>query len=312
MTDRVTDPGPDLTAEAAIIIPHYNDVVRLARCLRALLPQIGPGVELIVVDNGSTQDLAPLRAEFPGLRLVVEPRKGAAEARNRGLAETSAPALFFLDCDCVPAPDWLACARRIAGQADVIGGRIEVFDEPAPGSLAPEPLAPARTGAQAFEAVFAFDNRAYVERKGFSVTANLLTRRAVMQATGPFVAGLSEDLDWCQRARAKGFSLIYADDLRVGHPSRGDWDALRRKWHRLTQESFALQDQSRGGRAIWGRAIWGLRALAMPLSIAAHLPRLWRAPDLTPGERWRGAATLTRLRLRRMVWMLAQALGQKI
>ena len=307
MTDPGADRGPDPTAEAAIIIPHYNDVVRLARCLRALLPQIGPEEELVVIDNGSTQDLAPLRAEFPGLRLVVEPRKGAAEARNRGLAETTAPALFFLDCDCVPAPDWLACARRIAGQADVIGGRIEVFDEPVPGSPNTVSLVTGRNGAQAFEAVFAFDNRAYVTRKGFSVTANLLTRRAVMQETGPFVAGLSEDLDWCHRARAKGFSLIYADDLRVGHPSRGDWDALARKWHRLTQESFALQPAG-----LVGRAIWGLRALAMPLSIPVHLPRLWRAPDLTPAERARGALTLTRLRLRRMVWMLAQALGRPI
>ncbi len=293
-------PPPPSPPEAAIIIPHYNDTARLMRCLGALMPQLDPQAELIVVDNGSTEDLAPLHARFPGLRLVVEPRKGAALARNRGVAETTAAALFFVDCDCVPSPDWLACALRARGRADLVGGRMDVFDE----------TAPPRTGAQVFEAVFAFDNRAYVQAKGFSVTANLLTRRDVFAATGPFVAGLSEDLDWCHRARAKGFTLIYAQDLRAGHPSRGDWGALARKWRRLTQESFALHGA--GGQGGRRRALWALKALAMPLSVLVHLPRVLRAPGLGMAERLRGAATLIRLRLRRMVWMLAQALGRQI
>lgn len=280
-------------AEAAIIIPHYNDTARLERCLRALMPQLTPQIELIVVDNASTDSLDLLRAAFPGLRIVTEPRKGAACARNRGVAETTAPLLFFLDCDCVPDADWLASALRLAKTADIIGGAVRVFDE----------TAPPRNGAQAFEAVFAFDNRAYVEQKGFSVTANLLTRRGVFQAVGDFIPGLSEDLDWCHRARAKGYRLAYAPELRVAHPSRGDWAALRKKWHRLTQEMFGVN-----GRSASARLRWGLKALAMPFSILAHAPRLLRAQNLTPAERLAGIVTLTRLRLTRAGWMLRQAL----
>lgn len=281
-------------AEAAVIIPHYNDAMRLTRCLAALMPQIGPGIEVIVVDNGSTESLAPLCAAWPGLRLVSEPAKGAAHARNRGVAETTAPLLFFLDCDCLPAPDWLETARAVCGSADVTGGRIDVFDE----------TPPPRSGAQAFEAVFAFDNRAYVARQGFSVTANLLTRRDVFVATGPFRAGLSEDLDWCRRATARGYRLAYEDSLRVGHPSRGDWPALCRKWRRLTEESFGVNGATPGRRLAWAA-----RAALMPVSILAHLPRLLRHPALRDGgERRRGAATLARLRLARMGWMLGQAL----
>ena len=85
MTDRVTDPGPDPAAEAAIIIPHYNDVVRLARCLRALLPQIRPGEELVVVDNGSTQDLAPHSAGSRAhcWKASRPPRRGSRSWRPR-------------------------------------------------------------------------------------------------------------------------------------------------------------------------------------------------------------------------------------
>jgi GT2 family glycosyltransferase len=282
-------------AEAAVIIPHYNDVTRLGRCLAALVPQVGPEVEVVVVDNRSTEDLAPVRAAHPGLRLVTEAQKGAAHARNRGVAETTAPLIFFLDCDCIPAPDWLATARIAIGRADLVGGRVDVFDE----------TPPPRNGAQAFEAVFAFDNRGYVARKGFSVSANLLTRRDVFQATGPFVHGLSEDLDWCRRATARGYRLVYADDLMVRHPSRGDWPALRRKWRRVNDESFALRPPG-----LAGRLSWGLRALAMPLSIPAHLPRILTSARLASGaERRAAAGMLVRMRLTRMAWMLRQATG---
>ena len=288
--------------DAAVIIPHYNDPERLSRCLAALLPTVPDNVEVIVVDNGSTQSLAPVRAAYPGLRIVTEPRKGAAMARNRGVTETVAPRLFFLDCDCVPAADWLATALRLADRADIIGGTITLFDEtPAP-----------RSGAEAFEAVFAFDNLAYIRDKGFSVTANMLATRKVFAAVGDFRDGVSEDFDWCSRAVAQGFSLLHQDDLRVAHPSRSDWPALRRKWHRLTVEAWGL---SGGGPGVSSstRARWALRALAMPASIIVHAPRVLRSPRLRgPGERLAALATLARLRLLRCGWMLRQAAGGRL
>lgn len=280
---------------AVIIIPHYNDTDRLGRCLSALSPQLTPHVQTIIVDNGSTQSLDPLRQAHPTVCFVNEPRKGAAMARNRGVAETTAPHLFFLDCDCVPGPDWVATALTVCDRADIVGGTITVFDE------TPGP----RSGAEAFEAVFAFDNKAYIERKGFSVTANLLTTRAVFEATGPFRPGLSEDLDWCHRAVAKGFALVHDDRLRVTHPTRPDWIALRRKWLRLTDEAWGLQN---GGLA--GRLRWGARAGLMPVSILAHTPRILLSRTLTgAGERRVAWTTLARLRLARCGWMLRQALS---
>jgi GT2 family glycosyltransferase len=281
--------------EAAVIIPHYNDAMRLQRCLAALMPTVPPEVEVVVVDNGSSDPLDAVRRAFPDLRIVTEARKGAAMARNRGVQETTAAWLFFLDCDCVPAPDWLATARRVAGGADIIGGTVTLFDE----------TPPPRSGAEAFETVFAFDNRGYIETKGFSVTANLLTRRDVFAAVGDFVPGLSEDLDWCHRARAKGYRLIHVGDLRVSHPTRTDWAALLRKWRRLTAEGFGVN-----GAGPAAKLRWAIRGLAMPLSILVHAPRVLTHPHLRGmGERMAALGTLARLRLRRMAWMLWQAMG---
>lgn len=282
--------------DAAVIIPHYNDPVRLARCLDALMPQLAglaAAIEVIVVDNNSDQPLPPVSDTWPGVRLVTETAKGAALARNRGVAETTAQRLFFLDSDCLPAPDWLETALRVADRAPLVGGSVPVFDE----------TPPPRSGAEAFEAVFAFDFRRYIEEKGFSGSGNLLTRRDVFDRIGGFRAGLSEDLDWCHRATAAGFALVYAEELRASHPSRSDWSALERKWRRLTDEAWGLE-----GRGPAARTRWALRALAMPLSILAHLPRVVRSNSLASGrERLRAAGTLTRLRLRRCGWMLAQA-----
>jgi len=264
------------------------------RCLAALMPQVAQDVEVVVVDNASPIRLDSVTQTHPNLRLVIEPQKGAAMARNRGVAETTAPHLFFLDSDCVPEPDWLACALTVKDKADVIGGTVTVFDEtPAP-----------RSGAEAFETVFAFDNAGYIRDKGFSVTANLLTTRTVFIDVGEFRTGMSEDLDWCQRATAKGYGLAHEDTLRVAHPTRSDWAALARKWRRLTDESWGLQ-----GNDVAARAKWALRAAAMPLSALAHLPRALRHPNLRGRtERLRAASTLIRLRMTRAGWMLQQAL----
>lgn len=282
----------------AIIIPHYNDVARLGRCLAALMENDLAGCEILVVDNGSTQSLAELRAAFPAVRFVTETERGAAAARNRGVAETTAPLLMFIDADCVAAPDWVSVGRAVAGKADLIGGRVEVFDE----------TPPPRSGAEAFEAVFAFDFRQYIEVQGFSGTGNLITRREVFEDVGPFRGGVSEDRDWSFRATAKGYRLTYEDGLRVGHPSRADWAALRHKWRRITQEMFGQT----GGGAM-ARLKWALKGLLMPASILAHLPKVLVSPALSgPRERWRAALTLARLRLLRMVWMLRQAAGLEI
>ena len=294
MTTTITADAPDI----AVIIPHYDDPVRLRRCLAAMAENELGRAEVLVVDNASPEPPEALTGEFPFARLLTEAEKGAGPARNRGVAESRAPVLAFIDADCVPAPDWLETARAVAGRADLVGGRVSVFDE----------TPPPRSGAEAFEAVFAFDFRNYIERKGFSGAGNLVTHRRVFEAVGGFGNGISEDTEWTMRAVAAGHGLIYEDGLRVGHPSRADWPALRRKWRRMTEEAYALE-RARGRP----RIRWVLKALAMPASAVMHLPKLVVSPRLTgPGERLRGAATLIRLRLLRMVWMLRQAASGRI
>ena len=285
----------DHMPQMAIIIPHYNDTVRLTRCLTELMKNDLVGCEIVVVDNGSTQSLAVVQAAFTGVRFLSEPEKGAAAARNTGVRQTTAPILVFIDADCVPALDWLTVVRRVAHSADLIGGRVDVFDE----------TPPPRSGAEAFEAIFAFNFRNYIEVQGFTGAGNLVTRRDVFETVGGFANGVSEDIDWSTRAVGMGFRLIYEDSMVVNHPSRSDWAALRHKWRRLTRELCALN-----GTSPRNRLLWGLLGLAMPISALAHLPKTLFSPKLASvSERLAATATLLRLRFLRMVWMLRQAMG---
>ena len=271
-------------------MPHYNDLKALDLCLTALVDQSleNDAYEIIVSDNMSPVGYEAVQSVIAGrARLVSAPERGAGPARNVGASAASGRILAFTDCDCIPDRNWLLAGIKALQAHDFVGGGMRVSLDPGR----------ALTGAEAFELIFAFDNKSYIERKGFTVTANLFCYKEVFDRVGPFKVDVSEDLEWCQRARALGYRLGYADMAIVSHPARADWPALVSKWKRLQAESLAL---ARANRA--GKALWLLRAWALPASILVHIPRILRSPlVLGPANRRRAIATLVRLRLWRFV-----------
>lgn len=280
----------------AVIIPHYNDATRLERCLTTLAPQLDEDVEVVVADNNSTVDLEPIQAQFPGIRFITQTEKGAGPARNLGVSDTSAPWIFFIDADCVPADDWIEVGKRIAKDRHIIGGPVQVFHE----------TPPPRSGAEAFETVFAFKMQAYLERDGFLGAGNLILPRSVFEDMEGFLPAVSEDKEWSQRAARNGYTLGFDTSFITSHPSRQDWPALHHKWHRMMSEQFLLQ-----GSNPKARLKRGVRALAMLPSIVAHIPRILSAPQLSGLEKARAVCTLVRLRLTRMGWMISQVVTGK-
>lgn len=300
MSPVSSDPQSPSQFRYAVIIPHYNDLTRLRLCLDRLAPQVAQrdDIETWVVDNNSPIDVSEIPRDYPWLTLCVEQEKGAGKARNRGVRESSAPYLMFTDSDCVPAEDWIASAIAALEEDTIIGGRMETFDEtPAP-----------RSGAEAFEAVFAFDQRHYIANLNFTVTANMATSRAVYTGAGDMVFGPSEDLEWCQRAVAKGYKLRYCDEVVVYHPTRKDWEALTKKWRRIVDEQYWANGDHHG-TGLMGRMRWLGKAGLVAASALAHSPKVLRSPRLDQsGDRLRALGTLWKLRLVRSYWMLRQAL----
>jgi glycosyltransferase involved in cell wall biosynthesis len=280
----------------SVIIPHLNTQESLMRCLQSVADQqLDHGVaEVIVVDNGSSLPLDAVVAAFPVVRVLAEPAPGPGLARNRGVAAARAPVLAFIDADCRAAPGWLQAALT-AVAADparaIFGGDIRI-DFASPGHL---------TGIEAYEAVFGFRQRMYIETKHFSVTANLAMGRAVHAAIGPF-AGVdtAEDLDWGQRAHAAGFVTRYLPDMRVYHPARADFAGLARKWQRHVRHDWNAHVAA--GRPAWR---WRARAAALLASVPVECLRMF-VSDRVSGlaNRLRGIGVLARIRAFRAAEML--------
>lgn len=276
----------------SVVIPHFNDLDNLKICLSCLMQQTLPHdqFEIIVADNNSDLGLDVLQSIVAEItnqkaKVIAAPIQGAGEARNAGVFASKSEILAFTDSDCQPSVDWLENGLRAIEKADLVGGRVQVLlknpDNPCP--------------VEAFESVFAFNNQSYVLKKQFSVTANLLVSREVFDAVGGFRQGVSEDKDWCHRAIAAGYSIIYQDDVCVGHPARQTWAELTRKWQRLTRESYHLIRERQ-----WGGILWVIRSWAVLLSALPHTILVLNSKKLSRLEdRLRAILILFRLRLYR-------------
>ena len=91
----------------SVVVPVLNDSPMLAQCLAALALQTRPADEIVVVDNGSTDDTAAV-ATAGGARVVPEPVRGIFPATAAGFDAAEGTILARLDADSLPPADWLA------------------------------------------------------------------------------------------------------------------------------------------------------------------------------------------------------------
>lgn len=109
------------TAMVSVVVPAYNAADTIAACVAALCRQTyGGPYEVIVVDDGSTDDTAALAARA-GAAVIRRPRGRPAAARNAGSHAARGEIVCFTDADCVPRPDWLMQIVAPFAGADIIG-----------------------------------------------------------------------------------------------------------------------------------------------------------------------------------------------
>ena len=284
----------------SVVIPHLNDPVGLRRCLAALAKQQRDGVpfEVIVVDNGSGSLPRDVCAEFPFVRLGQESTPGPGPARSRGAHMASADIVAFLDADCFAEPGWIA---GLAGYFDahpytqVIGGDVRIAHV--------DPRRP--TAIEAYESIYSYRMRLFVERDGFCGTGNMAVRRDTFRAVGDFGGiSIAEDREWGRRAAARGVRIDFVPGIRATTPARASFAELIRKWDRHLGHDFAEVSDGRK------RSLWILRSFAIAASPLAEIPRILASTHVSsPRERWHAFQCLVRIRLHRTRRMLGLAFG---
>lgn len=207
----------------SVVIPSYNHAAFVAEAARSVLGQTLADLELVVVDDGSTDDSLAVLRGLADARLQVhqQANQGAHAAINAGLARARGEVLAVLNSDDAYHPERLA--RAIATldadpAAGLVGSHIEVVDtaghrlgiKHGPRDLAPWPLPHPERSFRA-----GGDLRAALLTENFwSTTSNFVFRRSLWERVGPFrPLRFTHDWDFALRAAALAPAVLLPQPL---------------------------------------------------------------------------------------------------
>ena len=220
-------------ARVSVVIVSWNGAAQLPSCLAALVAQTVPPHEIVVVDNGSTDDSVPLvRSRFPSAHLVeAGANLGFAEGCNRGIEASSGDWILTLNNDALASPTLLEEARRAIAALPASVGMIQPRI-----ALVEDGCRTNSTGLLLFTDGCSFDRDDEAplrpdDQPGpvFCPTAGAaFYRRSMLDqvklASGWFDAGFFmyvEDLDLGWRCRLAGWDCIYWPGALVRHTPHG-------------------------------------------------------------------------------------------
>ncbi len=100
----------------SVILPVYQVENYLEKCLSSLLPQCSDDVQILLIDDGSTDGslriLWEWQQRYPNIEVISQPNQGVASARNAGLSRAQGEYILWVDPDDWVIPDWLSTIRQ--------------------------------------------------------------------------------------------------------------------------------------------------------------------------------------------------------
>ena len=184
----------------SVIIPVYNGARYLGAALESVFAQTYREFEVIVVDDGSTDESGVIAQGFPDVRYLQQTNQGVAAARNHGLEAARGDFVAFLDQDDLWTPDKLKLQVEYLLSHPDVGYTLtqqKYFLDPG-GTL------PAWFRKELFDSV----------HTGW-VLGTLVVRRTIFEQVGNFATGYSaaNDSDWFFRAKAAGIPMAVMPEL---------------------------------------------------------------------------------------------------
>ena len=272
----------------SVVIPNWNGKQFLAPCLDSLLAQTEPNIEVVMVDNASTDgSQAFVEAAYPDVRLIALPtNRGFTGACNAGMEAATGESIALLNNDTEVESDWAAqciAAMDTQPEAGVVACKMLLHDRRDTLHTAGDFVTTAgRAGNRGFGQL---DSGQFDSGYVFSACGGAAVyRRSMLDEIGLLDDDfffLLEDVDIAWRAQLAGYKVFFAAEAVV--------------YHHLSATGGGVTASYYDGR----NGIW-LVAKNMPASLlrkywrqilARQLELLWEAL-----KAWRGAAARARVR----------------
>lgn len=254
------------TPRVSVVVPAYNEEVGVAGTVLSLAASNYPDLEIVVVDDGSTDRTADVIADLaetiPGLQLVQQVNAGKAHALNNGVARASGSILVLIDGDTVVEPTTVA---RL----------VRPFSDPGVGAVSGNAKVGNRSGLlgrwQHVEYVSSFN----LDRRFQDVTNTVNTipgavgafRREVLDEVGGVPADtLTEDTDLTVMIGLAGWRVAYQPDARAWTEAPSDLTSL---WRQRYRWAYGLL------QVVWKhRAVLGSPAVKRRAGVTTRLGRV--------------------------------------
>ncbi|MEV4630446.1 glycosyltransferase [Micromonospora sp. NPDC049523] len=271
--------GPPVTEPVSVIVPAYNEKEGIAAAVRSLATGDHPGIEVVVVDDGSTDDTADIAAalRLPNVRVVRKPNGGKPSALNTGVALARHDLIVMVDGDTVFEPDSI---RHL----------VQPFADPQVGAVAGNVKVGNRRSLvakwQHIEYVIGFnlDRRLYETLRCMPTVPGAIgafRRSALMGAGGMTDDTLAEDTDITMALCRAGWKVVYEEKARAWTEAPSTLGQLwkqRYRWSYGTMQAMWKHRHSVTEHGASGR--FGRRGLPFLALFGVALPLLAPVIDL--------------------------------
>lgn len=221
----------------SIVIPVYNEAEHLEACLDAIARQTIEPLEVIIVDNNSTDNTAAIARSYDFVTLLSEPNQGVVHARSRGFDAARGDIIARLDADTLLPADWLANART-------------VFTDPSVDAVSGVALYYNVAAASLFNALDLFFRRRLswqLKDRVYLWGANMAMRKSAWQKVRPLLCqqgNQHEDYDIAIHLQELGGKVSFDERLRASVSSRridtNFFDFMRYVW--VSPDTYAQHD----------------------------------------------------------------------
>ncbi len=275
---------PGKLPSISVVIPVFNDAENLMHCLDALRHSSVEDFEVIVVDDGSTDDSARIARKADAVLVSTGRQMGPATARNLGALEAAAPLLFFLDADVCAHPDTLSHAVSELDAHPEVAAVIGSYDD--------SPLEE-RFISQYKNLFHRFVHQTARREAGTFWTGCGAIRRDVFVSMGGFDTSFRrpsiEDIELGVRMIRAGHKIVLCPDMQVQHRKRWTFVGLVRTdlmdraipWTQVILKSQRMPDDLNLKQS--QRISAALTCALIPAAVAAVALRSLMAAAITAG-----------------------------